>query len=97
MPDLKDHDAVQRFFLQEVQLGEEMLANGELEQGVEHLANAVAVCGQPHQLLQVILPIFLLNSYFRVSYPTRVLTVYICYDGAKQTPDSCNDCFYYDS
>lgn len=53
MPDLKDYEAVRRYFLQEVQLGEEMLATGELEQGVEHLANAVAYCGQPHQLLQV--------------------------------------------
>ncbi|XP_044736139.1 mitochondrial import receptor subunit TOM20 homolog [Chrysoperla carnea] len=54
MPDLKDYEAVRRYFLQEVQLGEEMLATGELEQGVEHLANAVAYCGQPHQLLQVL-------------------------------------------
>jgi len=54
LPDLKDHEAVQRFFLTEVQLGEELLANGELEEGVEHLSNAVAVCGQPTQLLQVL-------------------------------------------
>lgn len=53
-PDLKDHEAVQRFFLQEVQLGEELLAQGDLEGGVEHLGNAVAVCGQPNQLLQVL-------------------------------------------
>lgn len=54
LPDLKDHEAVQRFFLQEVQLGEELLAQGDLEGGVEHLGNAVAVCGQPNQLLQVL-------------------------------------------
>lgn len=51
---MKDHEAVQRFFLQEVQLGEELLAAGDLENGVEHLGNAVAVCGQPNQLLQVL-------------------------------------------
>lgn len=54
LPDLKDHEAVQTFFLQEVQLGEELLAQGDLEGGVEHLGNAVAVCGQPNQLLQVL-------------------------------------------
>ena len=27
---------------------------GETEEGVEHLSNAVAVCGQPQQLLQVL-------------------------------------------
>jgi len=37
-----------------VQLGEELLACGNIEDGVEHLANAVAVCGQPAQLLTVL-------------------------------------------
>ena len=35
-------------------MGEELLAQGEIEEGVEHLSNAVAVCGQPQQLLQVL-------------------------------------------
>jgi import receptor subunit TOM20 len=54
MPDFTDQEAVQRFFLQEVQLGEEMLAQGDLENGVEHLSLAVAVCGQPQSLLGVL-------------------------------------------
>lgn len=54
IPDLKDPEIVQKFFLQEVQLGEEMLAAGDLENGIEHLANAVAVCGQPQELLRVL-------------------------------------------
>lgn len=53
-PNMKDSEAVQRFFLQEVQLGEELLAAGDLENGVDHLGNAVAVCGQPNELLQVL-------------------------------------------
>lgn len=31
-----------------------MLSYGDIEGGIEHLANAVAVCGQPTQLLQVL-------------------------------------------
>ena len=31
-----------------------MLGCGEIDSGVEHLSNAVAVCGQPQQLLQVL-------------------------------------------
>lgn len=54
LPDLRSQEAVQSFFLQEVQLGEELLAQGQLEPGVEHLCNAVAVCHQPQQLLQVL-------------------------------------------
>lgn len=42
-----------RFFLQEIQAGEALISSGDIEQGVTHLANAVVVCGQPTQLLQV--------------------------------------------
>lgn len=51
MLDLSDTEAVQRFFLQEVQLGEELLGQGDVGGGVEHLALAVSICGQPHSLL----------------------------------------------
>jgi len=54
LPDLSNQDAMQKFFLQEVQLGEELMAAGDIDNGVEHLSNAVAVCGQPQQLLQVL-------------------------------------------
>ena len=54
LPDLSDQEAVQRFFLQEVQAGEELLSQGDVEAGVEHLSMAVAVCGQPHSLLGVL-------------------------------------------
>ncbi|XP_054456202.1 translocase of outer mitochondrial membrane 20 [Anoplopoma fimbria] len=54
LPDLKDAEAVQKFFLEEIQLGEELLSQGDFENGVEHLTNAIAVCGQPQQLLQVL-------------------------------------------
>ncbi|KAL4837395.1 hypothetical protein H8958_022197 [Nasalis larvatus] len=54
LPDLKDAEAVQKFFLEEIQLGEELLAQGEYEKGVDHLTNAIAVYGQPQQLLQVL-------------------------------------------
>ncbi|MGH0146937.1 UNVERIFIED_CONTAM: hypothetical protein FKN15_009846 [Acipenser sinensis] len=54
LPDLKDAEAVQKFFLEEIQLGEELLAQGDYEKGVDHLTNAIAVCGQPQQLLQVL-------------------------------------------
>lgn len=35
-------------------MGEAYISKGEIELGVEHLANAVVVCGQPAQLLQVL-------------------------------------------
>ena len=51
LPNFSDQEAIQKFFLHEVQLGEELLATGDIENGVEHLSMAVAVCGQPHSLL----------------------------------------------
>lgn len=54
MPDLNDHEAVQRYFLHEIQMGEALISQGDISNGVEHLANAVIVCGQPTQLLQVL-------------------------------------------
>ncbi|CRK98196.1 CLUMA_CG011559, isoform A [Clunio marinus] len=54
LPDLTDHEAVQRYFLQEIQMGEALIAQGDVVTGVEHLANAVIVCGQPTQLIQVL-------------------------------------------
>lgn len=54
LPDLRDHEEAQAFFLHEVQLGEELLGQGDVEGGVEHLGNAVAVCGRPNQLLKVL-------------------------------------------
>lgn len=54
MPNLNDHEAIERYFLQEIQLGESLIATGDFENGVEHLANAIVVCGQPTRLLQIL-------------------------------------------
>ncbi|KAF6208590.1 hypothetical protein GE061_017048 [Apolygus lucorum] len=53
-PDLRDNDAVLMFLLEEVKKGEDALGKGDDAGGVEHLANAVAVCGQPHKFLMVL-------------------------------------------
>lgn len=37
LPDLRDQDAVQKYFLAEVQLGEDLLSQGEVDSAVEHL------------------------------------------------------------
>jgi len=34
-------------------MGESLISSGDIERGVEHLANAVIVCGDPTQLLSV--------------------------------------------
>ncbi|XP_026525974.1 TOMM20-like protein 1 [Notechis scutatus] len=51
---LKESEEVQEFFLQEIQLGELWLTKGEQKKSVEHLINAISVCAQPNQLIQVL-------------------------------------------
>ncbi|KAH7729435.1 MAS20 protein import receptor containing protein [Aphelenchoides avenae] len=53
-PNPNDAQAMQAFFLREVQFGEELLAEGNLDEGVEHLCNAVVACAQPQQLLGIL-------------------------------------------
>jgi import receptor subunit TOM20 len=50
---MTDMEAVQKFFMQELELGEELLQSGDIENGIFHLSNAVVVCGSPQQLLAV--------------------------------------------
>ncbi|XP_077901073.1 tripartite motif-containing protein 64-like [Ictidomys tridecemlineatus] len=54
LQDLKDSEAVHKVFLEEIQLGEELLPQGKLEKAADHLTNAIVVCGQLCQLLPVL-------------------------------------------
>lgn len=54
LPNFNDQVAVQQFFLKGVQLGEQLIGEGNIEEGIEHLSLAVAVCGQQHSLLAVL-------------------------------------------
>ncbi|KAF0886556.1 TO20L protein, partial [Crocuta crocuta] len=48
------NEKLQELFLQEIHMGELWLSRGENHQlGVEHLSNALLVCGQPQELLKV--------------------------------------------
>ncbi|KAM8780432.1 TOMM20-like protein 1 [Rhynchonycteris naso] len=47
------NEKLQELFLQEIQMGELWLSRGEHRMGVEHLSNALLVCGQPRELLKV--------------------------------------------
>ncbi|XP_047395351.1 TOMM20-like protein 1 [Sciurus carolinensis] len=50
--DLATNEKLQERFLQEVQMGELWLSRGECRMGVEHLSNALLMCGQPQELLK---------------------------------------------
>ncbi|XP_075388313.1 TOMM20-like protein 1 [Tenrec ecaudatus] len=56
------NETLQDLFLQEVRMGELWLSRGEHRMGAGHLSNALLVCAQPHELLQV----------FKQTLPPRV-------------------------
>ncbi|KAJ1079168.1 hypothetical protein K5549_017996 [Capra hircus] len=62
MWDPAKNEKLQEFFLQEVRMGELCLSRGEDRMGVEHLSNALLVCGQPQELLKV----------FKHTFPPKV-------------------------
>ena len=53
LPDMKDQESVQKFFLEEVQRGQDCLHMNDKEACVKHLTNAISVSGQPQQLLNI--------------------------------------------
>ena len=49
-----DEVAVQQFFMKEIAVGEQLLGLGDIENGIEHLANAVAVTAHKENLLNML-------------------------------------------
>ncbi|XP_049753358.1 TOMM20-like protein 1 isoform X1 [Elephas maximus indicus] len=56
------NEKLQELLLHEVQMGELWLSRGEHRMGVEHLSNALLLCGQPQELLKV----------FKLTLPPKV-------------------------
>jgi len=52
--DFNDEMALQRFFLEEIELGEEYLRAGDTKECVEHLCRAIAVCPTPDGLISTL-------------------------------------------
>ena len=53
-PDLTDETAIQSFFMSEIALGEQLMGLGDIENGIEHLANAVAVTAHNESLINAL-------------------------------------------
>ncbi|XP_055331110.1 mitochondrial import receptor subunit TOM20 homolog B-like [Paramacrobiotus metropolitanus] len=54
MPDPTDPEAMQRYFMIQLQRGEACLMNGMVEESVQHFSNAVRASGSPSQLLRIL-------------------------------------------
>ncbi|XP_071449828.1 mitochondrial import receptor subunit TOM20 homolog [Hetaerina americana] len=54
IPDFKDKYSLQKFFIDEVQRGEELLNEGKDQEAVDHFVKATVVCKQRDKFLPVI-------------------------------------------
>ncbi|XP_033639759.1 mitochondrial import receptor subunit TOM20 homolog [Asterias rubens] len=90
LPNLKDPESVQKFFLAQVQAGEELLSQGDLTAGTDCLCYAVAICGQPEHLLQVLQQTLPPNVFdmlvHKLPSVSQKLSAMITTDGAPTPP-----------
>lgn len=51
LPPSHDKAALEKFFITEIETGEELIQAGDFDRAVKHLSYAVVLCPQPQQLL----------------------------------------------
>ncbi|KAH8293522.1 hypothetical protein KR054_001203, partial [Drosophila jambulina] len=77
--DLNDKD-MEMYFLDQMQRGQRLIMNGDIEGGVDHLINAIFVCNQPEKLLQVL----------QSTLPTEIFTMMLikmhAYESGQKRP-----------
>ncbi|XP_017057403.1 mitochondrial import receptor subunit TOM20 homolog [Drosophila ficusphila] len=70
---------IEMYFTSQIEKGEGLIANGDVEGGVDHLINAILVCSQPGKLLQV------LQSTLPVEIFTMMLVKMHAYESAERS------------
>ncbi|XP_064547132.1 mitochondrial import receptor subunit TOM20 homolog B-like [Drosophila montana] len=54
MVDANGHTSLERCFLSEINMGEQLISQGNMSEGLSHLANAIMMCAQPMPVLQTL-------------------------------------------
>ncbi|CAF3342577.1 unnamed protein product [Rotaria sp. Silwood1] len=50
--DMSNPEIMRRYFLEQIQQGEDCLSCGDIDNGIEYLAKAVVICSQPQNLME---------------------------------------------
>lgn len=66
LPPINDKGAVERFFIKEIEIGEELIQAGEVDRAVRHLSYAVVMCPQPQQLLKYMREVLPQSAYTKL-------------------------------
>jgi import receptor subunit TOM20 len=64
LPPENDREAIEKFFVKEIEFGEEAIQKGDIDMAVKHFSYAVIFCPQPQNLLK----------YMREALPTSAYT-----------------------
>lgn len=83
-PSLSDPESISQFMMMRLQMGEDLLSAGKIEEGTDMMAQGLVVCGAPQQLL----------SMMQQQLPTeifRMLLVKIPKMGKAYTQSTKND------
>ena len=66
IPSVEDKSAIEKFFVREIEIGEELIQAGEVDRAVKHLSYAVVLCPQPQQLLQYMREVLPTGAYTKL-------------------------------
>ena len=66
LPANDDKDAAEKFFVKEIEIGEELIQAGEVDRAVKHLSYAVVFCPQPQSLLQYMKEVLPTSAYVKL-------------------------------
>lgn len=66
LPSVDDEAGLEKFFVKEIEIGERLMYEGELDRAIKHLAYAVALCPQPQQLLQYLKEVLPTNGHVKL-------------------------------
>lgn len=66
LPPCDDKTAIERFFVKEIEIGEELIQAGEIDKAVVHLSYAVVLCPQPEQLLRYMKEVLPPSAYTKL-------------------------------
>ena len=63
LPPENDKEAIERFFVKEIEKGEELMQAGEVDRAVKHLSYAIVFCPQPQNLLKYMREVLPTTAY----------------------------------
>lgn len=66
LPPNDDKEAIEKFFVREIEMGEELIQAGEVDRAVKHISYAIVFCPQPQSLLQYMKEVLPPSAYVKL-------------------------------